>query len=121
MSHPPHRHDHAFLMSLQVDGGFDGELKEYRPRGFIKDTTTNALWGMQFIWPIKADYRVVWLDDDYSMTVIGRQDRDYVWIMARTPTISDEDYARLIELSVSLGYNAEDIKKVPQQKSSSRC
>ena len=37
------------------DGGFDGKLKEHNPRGFIKDTTTNALWGMRFVWPIKAD------------------------------------------------------------------
>ena len=27
---------------------------------------SNALWGMRFVWPIKADYRIVYLDDDYS-------------------------------------------------------
>ena len=36
-------------------GGFDGEENHIKPRGFIKDTNSNALWGMQFIWPIKAD------------------------------------------------------------------
>ena len=52
--------------------GFDGKLKEYNPKGFVLDTETNALWGMRFIWPIKADYRIVWLDDDYTQTVIAR-------------------------------------------------
>ena len=37
------------------DGAFDGKQKKYSPRGFVQDTRSNALWGMQFIWPIKAD------------------------------------------------------------------
>jgi apolipoprotein D and lipocalin family protein len=51
-------------------GGFDGKPKEMHPRGFVRDPS-NALWGMQFIWPIKADYRIVWLADDYSQTVVA--------------------------------------------------
>jgi len=57
------------------DGSFTGEQKVYRPRGFILDTTTNATWGMRFIWPIKADYRVVYLDENYNQTIIGRKKR----------------------------------------------
>ena len=26
-------------------GGFDGELKDFNPKGFVKDTESNALWG----------------------------------------------------------------------------
>lgn len=96
-------------------GGFDGEQKEFNPRGFIKDETSNALWGMRFVWPIKADYRIVYLNEDYSQTIIGRQKRDFVWIMARTPSISEEDYAMLIERSEQLGYDTSKIQKVPQQ------
>ena len=95
--------------------GFDGKEKEYNPKGFVTDTESNALWGMRFIWPIKADYRIVYLNDDYTQTVIGRQKRDYVWIMARTPTISDEDYAKIIEYVESIGYDSSVIEKVPQQ------
>ena len=97
------------------DGSFDGEEKTYTPKGFVRDDGTNAHWGMRFIWPIKADYRIVYLDDDYSQTVIARQKRDFVWIMARTPTISDEDYKRLIDFSASIGYDVSKIEKVPQQ------
>ncbi len=96
-------------------GSFDGEKKDFNPKGFIKDTESNALWGMRFIWPIKADYRIVYLDEDYTQTIIGRQKRDFVWIMARTPTISDEDYTKLTELVRSLGYDMSKVQKVPQQ------
>ena len=97
------------------EDSFDGERKEYNPRAWVLDTDTNARWGMRFVWPIKADYRIAWLDEDYSMTVIARQDRDYVWIMARTPTISAADYDRLVNFVGSIGYNVSDIERVPQR------
>ena len=95
--------------------GFDGERKEHNPTGFVKNTETNAEWGMQFIWPIKADYRIVYLTDDYSQTVIARNKRDFIWIMARTPTIPDSDYAAMIALADEMGYDVSKIQKVPQQ------
>lgn len=94
---------------------FDGELKRYTPRGFVCDRESNAVWGMQFIWPIKADFRIVYLTPDYSQTVIGRQARDYVWIMARTPSIPDEDYRRILSFLAAQGYDVSRIQKVPQR------
>lgn len=94
-------------------GGFDGKAKEYHPKGFVRDTGSNALWGMQFIWPFKGDYRIVYLDDDYTKTVIGRQKRDYVWIMARTPEISDEEYAEIVNYVGGIGYDTSELRKVP--------
>ncbi len=97
------------------DDGFDGELKQYNPKGFVRDTDTNALWGMRFIWPIKADYRIVYLDEDYSQTIIGRQKRDFVWVMAREPNISDSDYETLLGVVESLGYDMSKVERVPQK------
>ena len=96
-----------------LDGSFDGERKEYNPRGYIKDTESNALWGMQFIWPIKADYRIVYLDADYTKTIIGREARDYVWIMARTPVLSQEEYEELVQFVGSIGYDISKMNRVP--------
>lgn len=96
-------------------GGFDGPEKVYTSRAFVIDTDSNAHWGMQFVWPFKAEYRVVYLADDYSRTVIGRSKRDYVWIMARAPSIPDADYAGLLTLLESYGYDIRQVQKVPQQ------
>lgn len=94
---------------------FDGPVKIYRPTGFVRDDPSNAIWGMQFIWPIKADYRVIYLNADYTQTVIGRNKRDYVWVMARTPVIADTDYARIIDLIGEQGYDIKKIRPVPQR------
>lgn len=96
-------------------GDFDGPLKTYKPKGFIKDSQTNALWGMQFIWPIKADYRIVYLDPSYQTTIIGRQARDYVWVMSRSYQLSDRRYEELKQFVKDLGYDAEKLQRVPQQ------
>ena len=97
------------------DDGFDGEPKEFHPKGFIRDSDSNAVWGMRFVWPVKADYRIVYLNEDYTQTVIGRNKRDFVWIMARTPEIPDEDYVRLVTFIESIGYDVAELKKVPQR------
>jgi apolipoprotein D and lipocalin family protein len=96
-------------------GGFDGERKEYTPRGFVIDKESNAVWGMRFVWPIKADYRIVYVSSDYSRTIVGREQRDYVWIMARTPSIPDADYAELLEKAKQAGYDLSLVKRVPQR------
>jgi len=70
--------------------------KRYNPRGFVVENTGNAIWGMQFIWPFKSEFIIAYLDKDYTSTIIARNARDYVWIMARTPFINDSRYQELI-------------------------
>jgi apolipoprotein D and lipocalin family protein len=94
-------------------GGLEGPLKTYTPRGFIRDGESNAVWEMQFIWPFKAEYRVIYLTEDYSQTVIGRSKRDYVWIMARRPSIPEEDYNYILQFLREQGYTLDKLRKVP--------
>jgi apolipoprotein D and lipocalin family protein len=96
-------------------GGFDGPLKTYNPRGYVRDEKSNAVWGMQFFWPFKAEYRIIFLNEDYSKTVIGRTKRDYVWIMARQPAISDEEYDFILNFLQEQGYDISKVLKVPQR------
>jgi len=48
-------------------------------------------------WPFKAEYLIIYLNEEYTQTVIGRNKRDYVWIMAHTPFIPESDYRRIVE------------------------
>jgi apolipoprotein D and lipocalin family protein len=96
-------------------GSFDGPERRMHPRGFVVDRASNAVWGMQFVWPIKADYRIAYLSEDYGQTVIAREARDYVWIMARSPSLSDADYRRLTDFVAAMGYDTEKLRRVPQR------
>ena len=97
------------------EGGFDGDKEIMRPVGTIMNTKTNAVWGMQFIWPIQAEYLITYLDEDYSTTIISRSKRDYVWIMARKPEIAEAEYQKLVEIVREQGYDMSELRRVPQQ------
>ena len=96
------------------NGSFDASERTLTPVATVYDDPSNALWGMQFVWPFKADFRVVYVDDDYRLTIIGRQKRDYAWIMARAPQISEDDYARLTEMLAEEGYDLSALQPTPQ-------
>lgn len=96
-------------------GGFDGSRKRYNPKGFIVDDGHNSTWGMQFVWPIKAEYLITYVNEDYTQTIIGRNQRDYFWLMARDPEIPAEDYKRLMALLKSQGYDMTKVRQFPHQ------
>lgn len=96
------------------DGAFDGARREFGSRGFVVPGTGNAVWGQQYVWPIKADYRIAYLAADYSQVVIAREKRDYVWIMARTPTIAAADLERLTAFVAAQGYDTRLLRRMPQ-------
>ena len=95
------------------NGALNGPAKKYEPKGFVRANSGNALWGMQFIWPIKAEYRIAYLDENYQRTIVARNARDYVWIMARIPQMSDADYQVLVNLVKGWGYDTSKLRKVP--------
>lgn len=96
------------------DGSFDAPIDTMHPVATVRPGTGNAVWGMQFIWPIKAEYVIAYLDESYQTTIIGRSKRDYVWIMARAPCLDDAVYADLLRRVTALGYT-EAPRKVPQR------
>ena len=97
------------------DGSFEGEQKVMRPRGFVRPGTGNAVWGMQFVWPIKSEYLIAYVDPEYTQTIIARSKLDYVWIMARTPELPADQYAALERKVHDLGYDVSKLQKVPQR------
>jgi len=112
--------------ALQADGtihttfryrnnGFDQPLKTMLPKGFVRPGTNNAVWDMQFVWPIKAEYVIVQVDPAYTVTVIARSKRDYAWIMARSPSIPAGDYDAAVASLKAMGYSLGELRKVPQQ------
>jgi apolipoprotein D and lipocalin family protein len=93
----------------------NGLKKEYRPKGFIYNSKTNAEWRMQFIWPFKSPFLIIDLADDYSYTVIGVPNRKYVWIMAREPQLSDEIFSIITQKLAGIGYDISKIQKILQE------
>ena len=96
-------------------GSLDGPKKTYHPKGFIIEGTNNSEWGMQFLWPIKSQYKITYLDADYKTTVIARDALDYVWIMSRNKSIPDSLLVKIKRDIKEMGYDINLLRIVPHQ------
>jgi apolipoprotein D and lipocalin family protein len=103
------------LPFFSEEGAFDGPEKRFTPKGWVYDHDTNAEWRMQFVWPFKAAYLIVYLDQEYQKTIIGVPDRGNIWIMSRNPKMSEAEYQRMLSYAASLGYDVAKVQRVPQQ------
>ena len=68
----------------------EGEWQEAEGRAkFVGDSDVGHL-KVSFFGPFYASYVVFELDDDCSTVYITGYNRDYLWLMSRTPEVSDE-------------------------------
>ena len=97
------------------EGSVNGPVKTYHPKGFIVPNTNNAIWGMQFIWPIKAQYKIAYLDKDYQTTIVARDKLDYVWLMSRSKTMPYGQMIKFREMIREMGYSLENYREIEQE------
>ena len=83
----------------------DGELNEAVGRAFITDKDSNAKLQGQFFWPFKGDYWIIELDSDYQYAVVSEPDRQYLWILSRTPYMDSKTLLLLKEKIKEKGFD----------------
>mgnify|MGYP000597384018 CR=1 FL=1 len=59
--------------------------------------------------------QVIYLDDEYRRTIIGRSARDYVWLMARSPELEPVEDAEMRRIVSEVGYDPARLHPVPQR------
>ena len=77
--------------------GTDGELNEAIGIASIVDTKTQAKLKVQFFWPFKGDYWIIGQDKDYQYAIVSEPDRQYLWILSRSPTMDTQTLESLKE------------------------
>jgi apolipoprotein D and lipocalin family protein len=63
----------------------------------------------QFIWPIKVDYWIVDIADDYSWVVVGHPDHKFLFIMARKPEMDKKLHDDIVEKCKAMGYPVAEL------------
>lgn len=94
---------------------FEGKKKSIPQKGWVYNHKTNAHWKIRPFWPLKLDYLIIDLAHDYSWTVVGVPNQKYVWIMSKQWQMSEKTLYHIISRLEAMGYNSENIKKVPQK------
>ncbi len=95
-------------------GWKNGKLKS--SIGKAKLTDTPALLRVSFFGPFYSDYRVLMVSDYYSLALVGSGDEDYLWILSRTPLISEDEKAALLQEARRRGYDTERLVWVDQSE-----
>lgn len=80
----------------------------------IADPATNAKLKVTFFWPFFGDYWVLELGENYQYAVIGEPSRKFLWILSRTPQMSDEQYRAISARLAAKGYDAAKLVRVQQ-------
>ncbi|MBN8239889.1 lipocalin family protein [Marinobacter hydrocarbonoclasticus] len=91
-----------------------GEWKEAEGRAvFVGDSNVGHL-KVSFFGPFYASYVVFELDDQYTTAYITGYDRDYLWLMSRTPEVSDEVLDAFKERAEAEGFELGELIVVEQ-------
>ena len=89
--------------------------KSLPQKGWVQPSGGGGDWKVSPLWPLKMPYTIINVAGDYSHCMIGYPNREYFWIMARTPTLPEPTKARLLEeLKTKHGYDLEGSFEVPQ-------
>ena len=112
--------------TLREDGGIrvvnecrqaDGRIKraEGNARLADKDGPTSKLQ-VSFVTPflhfvpfVWADYWVLELDPDYRFAAVGEPNRDYLWILSRSPELDEAVVAGILERLATQGYDVSQL------------
>ena len=54
--------------------------------------------------PFWGTYWVIGLDENYRWAIVGHPDREYGWVLARTPTLPDETLEGVFRILEGNGY-----------------
>ncbi len=99
----------------------NGKINKAKGKAKIVDEKTNAKLEVRFApawlsWlpQVWGDYWIIDLDKDYKYAVVGDPDRDYLWILSRTPEMDSETYQGILERVEKKGFNPSKLIKTPQ-------
>ena len=100
-----------------VNRGFNVE------RGMWQQTTGTAYFTgsprtgalkISFFGPFYGGYNVIALDSDYRYALVCGPDRDYLWILSRTPTIPEDVKKQMLNTAARQGFAIEKLLWINQ-------
>ena len=124
------RFDHSFERcveqakanyTLKDDGTIEvvnSGIKNGKPKTAVgkgKKTDTPALLRVSFFGPFYADYRVMLIDKDYTYALVGSGSADYLWLLSRTPGLSETAKSELLAEAQRRGYDTGKLIWVEQK------
>ena len=96
-------------------GWKDGKTKVAEGKARQPDPLKDPSWlEVSFFLNFYSDYNILLLDQDYQYVLVGSRSPEYLWILSRQPSISDEVRDAMLAEAVRLGYDTSKLIWVDQ-------
>lgn len=105
--------------SLREDGGVRVINRGYDPeeqtwdeaegRAYFIDDDDIGRLKVSFFGPFYGGYNILALDDDYQWALVSGPNRDYLWILSRTPDMDSEVENRLRKRAAELDFPTDEL------------
>ncbi len=113
--------------SLRTDGGINVKNRGFLPaknewseadgKAYFVNNSNEGFLKVSFFGPFYGSYVVFELDkENYQYAFVSGPDLSYLWLLSRTPEISEEVFNDFIEKSESLGFDTRKLVIVNQKK-----
>jgi apolipoprotein D and lipocalin family protein len=100
-----------------VNRGYDaeaGKWTEVEGKAYFMGDKTVGMLKVSFFGPFYGGYNIIALDQEshqesYQYSLVSGPDRSYLWILARTPTISPEVSEKLVAVASDYGFATDQL------------
>ncbi len=92
----------------------DGKTTASHGTAVVTDPASNARLKVTFFWPFYGKYWIIDLDPQYRFAVVGEPDRDYLWILSRTPSLDRSTYDEILLRIADHGYDTSKLVTTTQ-------
>lgn len=100
-----------------VNSGFDAEKKEWKQaegKAYFVNSDAEGYLKVSFFGPFYSSYVVFELDDNYHYAFVSGADKEYLWLLSRTPVLGEEVKEKFLARSIELGFDTGKLIWVEQ-------
>ena len=102
-----------------INRGYNLEEQEWdeaEGRAYFIDDENVGRLKVSFFGPFYGGYNVLELDDNYQWALVAGPNRDYLWILSRSPEMDSETETRLRERAAELDFPTDELIDVTQNE-----
>ena len=95
-----------------LNRGYDpvkGVWKQSEGKAYFTGIPTTAALKVSFFGPFYGGYNVIALDDNYQYALVSGPNRDYLWILSRTPTIPESVKQNYLNIARELNFQVDQL------------
>lgn len=101
-----------------INRGYNARKQQWKEsigKAYFIGSPQLASLKVSFFGPFYGGYNIIELDDDYSYALVSGPNRDYLWILSRTPTLSADVREKLLSVAKDYGFPIDKLIWVKQE------